>query len=81
MWPDGIGIAVNVSALQFRLPNLAAVVRAALEESGLAPERLELEITETVLLRHRESTLATLHAIKALGVRVAMDDFGTGYSS
>ncbi len=81
VWPDGIGIAVNVSAVQFRLPNLAAVVRAALEESGLAPERLELEITESVLLRHRESTLATLHAIKALGVRVAMDDFGTGYSS
>ncbi|WP_210357993.1 bifunctional diguanylate cyclase/phosphodiesterase [Sphingomonas beigongshangi] len=80
-WPDGISIAVNVSPVQFRLPNLAAVVRAALEDSGLAPGRLELEITESVLLRHRETTLRTLHAVKALGVRVAMDDFGTGYSS
>ncbi|MEZ0496470.1 EAL domain-containing protein [Sphingomonas sp. IW22] len=80
-WPGGIGVAVNVSPVQFRIPNLPAVVAAALEESGLAPERLELEVTESAFLRSRDTTLATLHAIKAMGVRVAMDDFGTGYSS
>jgi EAL domain-containing protein (putative c-di-GMP-specific phosphodiesterase class I) len=56
-------------------------VRAALEASGLAPERLELEVTETVLLRETEATLAALHQLRGLGIQIALDDFGTGYSS
>lgn len=80
-WPDSLTIAVNVSPIQFRIPSLAATVRSALAESGLAPNRLELEITEGVLLVHREATLTALHEIKALGVGIVMDDFGTGYSS
>ncbi len=80
-WAGEVGVAVNVSPVQLLVPNLPAIVADALAESGLAPERLELEITETALLRNRETTLAVLHAIKALGVRIAMDDFGTGYSS
>ena len=80
-WPDYINIAVNVSAVQFQLPNLAAIVEDALATSGLAANRLELEVTESVMLRDRESALATLHKLKSLGVRIVMDDFGTGYSS
>ena len=80
-WPDHISIAVNVSAVQFQLPNLAAIVENALSQTGLAAQRLELEVTESVMLRDRESALATLHKLKALGVRIVMDDFGTGYSS
>jgi len=80
-WPDHISIAVNVSAVQFQLPNLSAIVEDALHQSGLAATRLELEVTESVMLRDRDSALATLHRLKALGVRIVMDDFGTGYSS
>ena len=80
-WPDGIGVAVNLSPLQFREQSLLAVVASALEASGLAPERLELEITEGVLLTDEAETLATLQQLRASGVRIAMDDFGTGYSS
>jgi EAL domain-containing protein (putative c-di-GMP-specific phosphodiesterase class I) len=80
-WPDHISIAVNVSAVQFQLPNLASIVENALVQTGLAAQRLELEVTESVMLRDRESALATLHKLKALGVRIVMDDFGTGYSS
>ena len=80
-WPEHISIAVNVSAVQFQLPNLSAIVEDALEQSGLAAARLELEVTESVMLRDRDSALATLHRLKALGVRIVMDDFGTGYSS
>ena len=80
-WPEHLTIAVNVSAVQFRMPNLPNIVRSALLSSGLAPHRLELEITESVLIKHREVTLAALHTIKAMGVRIVMDDFGTGYSS
>ncbi|WGF88739.1 putative bifunctional diguanylate cyclase/phosphodiesterase [Marinivivus vitaminiproducens] len=80
-WPDGIGIAVNVSAAQFAAPGLADTVAGALAASGLAPGRLELEITETAMMENLDNTLAVLRRIKALGVRVAMDDFGTGYSS
>ncbi|WP_422059842.1 bifunctional diguanylate cyclase/phosphodiesterase [Sphingopyxis sp.] len=80
-WPSHINIAVNVSAVQFQLPNLAAIVEDALGQSGLAAERLELEVTESVMLRDRVGALATLHRLKALGVRIVMDDFGTGYSS
>lgn len=80
-WPDNISIAVNVSTVQFQVPNLPAIVRDALAQSGLEGRRLELEITETAFLRNRQRALASLHEIRALGVRVAMDDFGTGYSS
>jgi diguanylate cyclase (GGDEF)-like protein len=80
-WPEHIHVAVNVSAVQFRNPGLTEVILGALAASGLQPTRLEIEITETVLLQDKESTLATLHQLRALGVRIAMDDFGTGYSS
>ena len=74
-------MAVNLSPLQFRSGNLLPVVAEALEESGLAPNRLELEITETLLLDKSGLVLATLHALRALGIHISMDDFGTGYSS
>ncbi|WP_246344647.1 putative bifunctional diguanylate cyclase/phosphodiesterase [Sphingobium fontiphilum] len=80
-WPDYLSIAVNVSAVQFRVGNLASVVDAALRDSGLNPKRLELEMTESVLLRNRSATIAILHDLKARGVNIVMDDFGTGYSS
>ncbi len=80
-WPKNVSIAVNVSTVQFQVPNLPAVVRDALSQSGLEAHRLELEITETAFLRNRHSALTALHEIRALGVRIAMDDFGTGYSS
>ena len=80
-WPKNISIAVNVSTIQLQVPNLPAVVRDALSQSGLEANRLELEITETAFLRNRHSALKALHEIRALGVRIAMDDFGTGYSS
>lgn len=80
-WPKNVSVAVNVSTIQFQVPNLPAVVRDALSQSGLEAHRLELEITETAFLRNRHSALKALHAIRALGVRIAMDDFGTGYSS
>jgi diguanylate cyclase (GGDEF)-like protein len=80
-WPASIRIAVNLSAAQFRRGDLIDVVTGALARSSLAAERLELEITESVLLQKSESNLATLHAIKSLGVSIVLDDFGTGYSS
>ena len=80
-WPAGISVAVNVSPMQFRKPGLAQAVLGALASSGLQAARLEVEITESVLLFNSESTLATLHQLRALGVRISMDDFGTGYSS
>ncbi|HEX7790403.1 MAG TPA: EAL domain-containing protein [Afipia sp.] len=80
-WPDDVRVAVNLSPLQFRVGNLLSVVMDALKASGLSPKRLELEITETLLLEKSDQVLATLHALRALGVRISMDDFGTGYSS
>ena len=80
-WPEDIHVAVNISAVQFRSPDLMKVIVRALDVSGLHPARLELEITETVLLHSKEATLTVLHQLRALGVRIAMDDFGTGYSS
>ena len=80
-WPDDVRVAVNLSPLQFRSGNLLSVVTDALKHSGLPPRRLELEITETLLLEKSAQILATLHALRALGVRISMDDFGTGYSS
>ena len=80
-WPEDLRIAVNLSPAQFRSPGLVQVILNALATSGLAAERLELEITETVLLQDSEATLSTLYQLRELGVRIAMDDFGTGYSS
>jgi diguanylate cyclase (GGDEF)-like protein len=80
-WPGDLQVAVNISAAQFRSPGLMQVIVGALATSGLHPTRLEIEITESVLLHNREATLAVLHQLRALGIRIAMDDFGTGYSS
>jgi EAL domain-containing protein (putative c-di-GMP-specific phosphodiesterase class I) len=80
-WPNPLTIAVNVSAVQLHNPNFTRVVHETLLRTGLAPGRLELEITETALVKDMQRALATLRHVKALGVRVAMDDFGTGYSS
>jgi len=80
-WPDHIKLAVNVSPVQFKSGTLALKVIAALAASGLAASRLELEITEAVLIRDDDVALAILHQLRDIGVRIALDDFGTGYSS
>ncbi|WP_375263880.1 EAL domain-containing protein, partial [Palleronia sp.] len=80
-WAEGISLAVNLSPVQFRSKRLIEAVTAALDSSGFPASRLELEITEGVLLTDTEDTLATLHRLRELGVRIAMDDFGTGNSS
>jgi diguanylate cyclase (GGDEF)-like protein len=80
-WPEWLTVAVNLSAVQFRNPTLALSVISALGQTGLAASRLELEITETVLLQENPAVLDVLHQFRKLGVRICMDDFGTGYSS
>jgi len=80
-WPEEVCVAVNLSPVQFKNPNLVSSVKSALQQSGLAPHRLELEITESVLLQNSAATLAVLHELRAFGVRISLDDFGTGYSS
>jgi diguanylate cyclase (GGDEF)-like protein/PAS domain S-box-containing protein len=80
-WPDDVRVAVNLSPLQFRVDNLLSTVMDTLKQTGLAATRLELEITETLVLEKSSQVLATLHALRSLGVRISMDDFGTGYSS
>jgi diguanylate cyclase (GGDEF)-like protein len=80
-WPEHIALAVNVSAIQFQVQSFPSTVERVLLETGLAPNRLELEITESVLMKDRAGALSTLRRIKAMGVRIVMDDFGTGYSS
>jgi diguanylate cyclase (GGDEF)-like protein/PAS domain S-box-containing protein len=80
-WPGEIKVAVNLSPCQFRDVGLLATVVSALDRAGLHPSRLELEITESVLLSENGQNLQLLHALRELGVRIAMDDFGTGYSS
>ena len=80
-WPDNIKLAVNVSPVQFKSGTLALKIMAALAASGLAADRLELEITEAVLIRDDEAALAILHQLRDIGVRIALDNFGTGYSS
>ncbi|MEH2606089.1 diguanylate cyclase (GGDEF)-like protein [Bradyrhizobium sp. AZCC 1588] len=80
-WPDHVRVAVNVSPVQFRSQSLALNVAAALAACGLPASRLELEITEAVLIRDDEAALDMLHQLRKLGVRIALDDFGTGYSS
>jgi diguanylate cyclase (GGDEF)-like protein len=80
-WPTTVRISVNLSPAQFKTTGLVSNVKSALEDSGLDPTRLELEITESVLLHNSEETLSVLHELRALGVSISMDDFGTGYSS
>ena len=80
-WPADIKVAVNLSPIQVMNQNLVAVVVGALAAAGLPANRLEVAITESVLMQNSEATLATLHRLRALGVRISMDDFGTGYSS
>ncbi len=80
-WPKKARLAVNMSPQRFRIGNVFQAVSDALQSSGLDPARLELEITEALLLENSESVLSILHSIRGLGVRISMDDFGTGYSS
>ncbi|HQU01835.1 MAG TPA: EAL domain-containing protein, partial [Acetobacteraceae bacterium] len=80
-WEKKLTISVNLSAVQFNDPLLPERIASILAQSGLPPDRLELEITETMLLGHDDSVLTSLRAIHALGVKVALDDFGVGYSS
>jgi diguanylate cyclase (GGDEF)-like protein/PAS domain S-box-containing protein len=80
-WPSYVTVAVNLSPVQFRSRGLAAMVTSALAATGLAPHRLELEVTESALLQDDAATIAILHQFRALGIRVSMDDFGVGYSS
>lgn len=80
-WPEHLTVAVNLSAKHFRRSDISAVVQRALNQSGLAPERLEIEITEGLLLENPDEVVEKLTEIRSLGVTVAMDDFGTGYSS
>lgn len=80
-WSRPARVAVNLSPVQFKNRNLVQAVKDALSSSGLPPERLELEITESVLLDNDETNMKTLHALRGLGARVSMDDFGTGYCS
>lgn len=80
-WPDDMSVAVNISPKQFSYPGLVSTIMQALASSGLDPCRLELEITESIFIADVDATLATLHSLRKLGVRIALDDFGTGYSS
>jgi len=80
-WPGDISVAVNLSSRQFSAGDVSALVATALQDSGLSPARLELEITETVLLRDSNANMAVLRGLRELGVRIALDDFGTGFSS
>ncbi len=81
LWPSEPRVAVNLSPVQFKNKRLFETVQAILAETGLPPTRLELEITESLLLNDNEHTLQTLHRMRAIGIRISMDDFGTGYSS
>jgi len=80
-WPDPLSVAVNLSAVQFRNDDLPVTVGRALDRAGLAAERLELEITESLLMSNTDQVIRTLNTLSSMGVRIAMDDFGTGYSS
>lgn len=81
IWPEHVKVAVNVSPLQFHDPNLARDVVAALRDAAIGPNRIELEVTESVMMEASPQTLATLHELREVGVRMALDDFGTGFSS
>jgi diguanylate cyclase (GGDEF)-like protein/PAS domain S-box-containing protein len=80
-WPDDINVAINLSPVQFRSNNLVSTVMSAIANASIAPARVELEITEAVLLQNTDAIVAILYALRNLGVHISMDDFGTGYSS
>jgi EAL domain-containing protein (putative c-di-GMP-specific phosphodiesterase class I) len=80
-WPEPLKVAVNLSTVQFKARNLVQTVIEALKNSGLDPRRLDLEITESVMIHDFDAALSVLHQLKNLGVSISMDDFGTGYSS
>jgi EAL domain-containing protein (putative c-di-GMP-specific phosphodiesterase class I) len=80
-WPSQARVAVNLSPVQFKNKRLFETVHGILAATGLPPTRLELEITESLMLNDNEQTLQTLHRLRAIGIRISMDDFGTGYSS
>jgi EAL domain-containing protein (putative c-di-GMP-specific phosphodiesterase class I) len=80
-WPEPLTVAINLSPAQFEAASVSTIVASALRETGLAPSRLELEITEMLLLGSSEAVMTELQALKAMGVAIVMDDFGTGYSS
>jgi diguanylate cyclase (GGDEF)-like protein len=80
-WPEPLTVAINLSPAQFEVGSISTTVASALRETGLAPWRLELEITETLLLGNSDSVMAELLSLKAMGIAIVMDDFGTGYSS
>jgi diguanylate cyclase (GGDEF)-like protein/PAS domain S-box-containing protein len=80
-WPSFVKVAINLSPVQFRARGLTAMVTSALATAGMAPDRLELEVTESALLQDDAATIAILHQLRSLGIRVSMDDFGVGYSS
>jgi diguanylate cyclase (GGDEF)-like protein len=80
-WPDEVSVSVNLSSTQFRSGNLERTILGALAAANLAPERLDLEITESTLLEDRGDTRRTLQSLRAQGMRISLDDFGTGYSS
>jgi diguanylate cyclase (GGDEF)-like protein/PAS domain S-box-containing protein len=80
-WPEHLSVSVNLSPVQMRSPNIIPTIVTALARSGVSPDRLEIEITESVLMNDSEPNLALLHRFKSLGIRISLDDFGTGYSS
>ncbi|WP_204321019.1 EAL domain-containing protein, partial [Klebsiella aerogenes] len=80
-WPEQVRVAVNLSPLQFQQRNLLEDIRYALQVSGLPPQRLEIEITESSLLRNTQRTRDTLEGMRKEGIDISLDDFGTGYSS
>src|ERR1700692_1857989 len=80
-WPDGTRIAVNLSPVQFKQADLFEIIQSALANSGLPPDRLEIEITESVLLERAVENHAFMEKLKGIGISLALDDFGTGYSS
>jgi EAL domain-containing protein (putative c-di-GMP-specific phosphodiesterase class I) len=80
-WPEDIKVAVNFSTVQFNSPGLTNLILQTLATSGLSPDRLEVEITESLFLDSSNAILETLNSLKSLGVRIALDDFGTGFSS
>jgi len=80
-WPDNLKVAVNLSPAQFRSRSLVQSIFNAFASAGLRPDRLELEITETVLMHHTDATIDVLNQLHKIGIRIAIDDFGTGFSS
>jgi len=80
-WPSGVRVAINVSSVQFQRGNVVATLMNALGSAGLAPERVEIEITESVFFENNAANLDALRQLHALGVKIALDDFGTGYSA